>query len=472
LSDTRLNNNIKINNKNKKGLSFFDYLIFAIIIYLIFIFLQSISKPHIPKYEIVKGDVFENTSFRGIAVRQTKVISSEFNGFIQFLVADGSKVGAKTNVYAVTTKAINTDNIIKVDNSALSSEETKNIIKSQSNYFDKFSEKNFDQIYALRNDVSSNLNHNMSELIQSQIKKEIDAKQLNGDIYTSKNDGIISFHIDGLEGINLEKAKELLGDNGTKATNVISNNDKVSKGENIYKIVSSNKWQLITKINKDTKSRLETIVNKVNEANKNLLNKELPQVNVKFAKDDQIVSASFSLSKYNGKDLLILNFSDSLVRYIDERYLNIELELNNDEGLKIPNTAITEKKLIEIDKDYYSDGRIQFVSKGGMQLKSVSCKYASDGKYYFSPEALKGITKINSFTNGDIYDIKRKPKTKTFTGVYNIRTGYANFYPVDIISKFDNYVIVKDYSDFKYGPTEYTPIALNGDKIHEGETIF
>ncbi len=51
---------------------------------------------------------------------------------------------------------------------------------------------------------------------------------------------------------------------------------------------------------------------------------------------------------------LKLNLKNSLIRYINERFTNIELVLGTDSGLKIPNSAITKKEFFTIPKDYFT----------------------------------------------------------------------------------------------------------------------
>ncbi len=44
--------------------------------------------------------------------------------------------------------------------------------------------------------------------------------------------------------------------------------------------------------------------------------------------------------------LWLPGFDNSMIRYADERYLNIELIFEDESGLKIPKSAVVEKSLL------------------------------------------------------------------------------------------------------------------------------
>ena len=47
---------------------------------------------------------------------------------------------------------------------------------------------------------------------------------------------------------------------------------------------------------------------------------------------------------------------NSLIRYIDERFTNVELVLDSQSGLKIPNSAITKRNFYNTKK-YFTEGK-------------------------------------------------------------------------------------------------------------------
>ena len=53
--------------------------------------------------------------------------------------------------------------------------------------------------------------------------------------------------------------------------------------------------------------------------------------------------ADLSVIEKDGAYYGCLDFDNSMIRYADERYLNIELIFEDESGLKIPKSAVVEK---------------------------------------------------------------------------------------------------------------------------------
>ena len=52
----------------------------------------------------------------------------------------------------------------------------------------------------------------------------------------------------------------------------------------------------------------------------------------------------------------VLTFDNSMIRYASERFLNIELILEDECGLKIPKSAVVEEQFFVIPHDYITNG--------------------------------------------------------------------------------------------------------------------
>ena len=52
---------------------------------------------------------------------------------------------------------------------------------------------------------------------------------------------------------------------------------------------------------------------------------------------------------------VVLPLKKYMVDYIDERFLNIEIILNKFEGLKVPNSALQDKEVYKIPKEYINE---------------------------------------------------------------------------------------------------------------------
>ena len=79
-------------------------------------------------------------------------------------------------------------------------------------------------------------------------------------------------------------------------------------------------------------------------------------VEVKFIKTQEISWAQVAVHHLAGGDYVELKFNNSCVTFCTDRYIDIELSVNDQQGLKIPNSAIAVKEFFIIPEEYMSKG--------------------------------------------------------------------------------------------------------------------
>lgn len=94
--------NIKVYQK-KKHLNIGIIIFGVIFIYLVVTVLMYLTEKHISVYEVREGSILKDNSYTGLAIRNETVIRSEDNGYVNYFVSAGSKVGAKTQIYSLLT---------------------------------------------------------------------------------------------------------------------------------------------------------------------------------------------------------------------------------------------------------------------------------------------------------------------------------------------------------------------------------
>lgn len=203
---------------------------------------------------------------------------------------------------------------------------------------------------------------------------------------------------------------------------------------------------------------------------------ELKRVKVKFSKDSQTERADFSISGSSGQKLGFLTFHSGMIRYVQERYLDIELILEDESGLKIPKSAVVKKKFYTVPEDYLAHGGnsseagVLVRQKGGQaEFKKVNVYYwdQKTNSIYLDPLAFDEDAVLIKPESSETLSLK---STKTLKGVYNINKGYAVFKQIEILCESDEYYIVKSGND--YSLTNYDHIALDGGIITENSVVF
>ena len=166
-----------------------------------------------------------------------------------------------------------------------------------------------------------------------------------------------------------------------------------------------------------------------------------------------------------------------MIRYANDRFEEIELIKPEQTGLKIPNSAITQKTFFVVPKHYFSQGGdsssygvllLHETEEGGTELtfQPTELFFETEDAYYISEDALQPGSMIQDPVNGMQFSLEN---TAELSGVYNVNKGYAVFKQIDILFQNAEYAIVR--TGMKYGISLYDHIALNGSDVTEGELV-
>jgi hypothetical protein len=163
-----------------------------------------------------------------------------------------------------------------------------------------------------------------------------------------------------------------------------------------------------------------------------------------------------------------------MIRYVHERFVDIELVMNETTGLKIPQTSITSKEFFTIPKEFFTLGGdsneygilVKHQKNGSASVATFitpTIYYETDDYYYIDSEEVSSgdtILKENTVTTYII-----GTDTDSLIGVYNINKGYAVFKQINILYENEEYAIVETKTS--YGIALYDHIALDASKVTE-----
>ena len=166
-----------------------------------------------------------------------------------------------------------------------------------------------------------------------------------------------------------------------------------------------------------------------------------------------------------------------MITFAKDRTIDIEIILQNENGLKIPNSAIVEKEFYLIPKEYAATdekGNVEYFMRetqdesGAVVTEKLTIPIysESDTDYYVDTYSLRVGDNICKPDSADKYPIS---KVGTLIGVYNINKGFADFKEITILYSNDEYSIVK--SNTNYGLLEYDYIVLDAESINEDDFI-
>jgi hypothetical protein len=239
------------------------------------------------------------------------------------------------------------------------------------------------------------------------------------------------------------------------------NNNLVKNGDPVYKICTSEEWSVI--IREDDPEKVKQL-------------EELGYVKVRFIKNqDESWGKVSSFTNAENETFVQFTFTNSMITFCRDRFLDIELITEDDSGLKIPNSSIVNKEFYIVPKAYIiknndnSTGvlRVKYDEQGNETSEFVTVEIYSETEtaYYLD---------ISSFRSGDtliMTDSNQRftvSKTASLIGVYNINKGYADFRQISILYQNDEYSIVK--SNTLYGLNVYDYIVLDSSVIDTSDT--
>ena len=434
-----------------------------IFIYLIATIIMYITAPRITAYEVRQGSILKDHSYSAIAIREESIVTASDSGYINYYKEDNSKVKVGTAVYTISTNELHFDTTVTDENASFTTNEIKSLSAKVENFNENFKTDDFSTVYLFKNDLQSSIAEYKSYSRLDQLHQLMNNGS-NNNIFMkySDRDGIIVLSSDGMESLTKDTVtlKDLKKDNYTKTE--YSNNTAIMSGDPIYKLITSDYWSLLFEVSDDTAELLQ---------NKNT-------VKIKFKKDNQEIRAGFELVDMSGAKVVVISLNNSMIRYCNDRYLDIELILEDETGLKIPKTAETSKDFLIAPTSYLTQGGnssdegvlVRSTNSDGetiTEFKKVSIYFQEDEMMYLDPNELGEGTVLLKPDSAETYTLS---EIRSLKGVFCINKGYAVFKQIRILCESDDYYIVEEGNDF--GLSNYDHIALHSEGILENDVVF
>lgn len=434
----------------------------AIFVYLIVLVLLYLTDQHVSAYEVREGSILKDTAYTGLIVRSETVVNAEEAGYVNYFATEGSKVGAKTNVYTVSQKELNFKTNAEEETQELSPEEKEALVVRIQSFGENFKDEEFHDIYTLKEHVASVLESKSNQSRQAQLTDMLETEGESLKVHKSAKDGIVVYSTDGYEQTKISDVTEDMIAKQNYEKKNFKNNRKVNTGDPVYKLITDDIWNVVILLNDETAKEMA----------------DIERVRVRFAKDNETAVAKFQIFNTKDANLGFLTFDTGMIRYAQERYLDLELILEDESGLKIPKSAVTSKDFYIVPEDYLTQGGNSkatgvLVDEGNdnAKFRTVEVYYRDNetGMVYLDPsvfEDLKSQVLIKP-DSSDTYTLAKKKKLK---GVYNINKGYAVFKQIKILCGSEEYYVVEEGND--YGLANYDHIALDSDSVKENDVVF
>ena len=488
------------------GLNIGTAIFTTLLLYLIVSALLYMTSTHIETYQVTTGTLSRNETYTGLALHEDFICKAESNGYINYYAREGSKINASGVVYGLSMTET------PQSNASISKEDLMQLRRAMQSFSKGFDTSRFNSTYSFKSQiegsilqyvgvtaVSSALNssqsvidedtgedpdagtadtENGSDLSAASDKVANSAASVvmlgNQTLCKSLYDGIVLYSKDGFE----DKTKDNLElsdfNQGNYHETDLKTKGFVTVGEDIYTIVTDENWSLFIPLTDRQMIKL----------------KDRDQVRVKFLKDGYVQNGSFSVVQIGGQNYGRIDFDKGLIRYVADRFLDIELVTNTKTGLKIPLSSIVTKEFYVIPSVFALDDgesfNVEERGKDGSVVRRTvdTIVYASisdqNTTYASGSESLPDNTYLyvdkSAFKDDEILVNDKEDSrfvigdTDVLEGVYCINKGYAVFRRIEVLDQNDEYAIVARDTDF--GLVRYDHIVRDASSVKEQDILF
>ncbi len=446
------------------GMVIFAVIFFYVIICVIMYFQTS----HIVRYEVQEGSLATDTIYRGVVLRDETVVSAEAAGYVNYYAREGERVARNNLVYIIDeTGRLNEElESLSLGENSLSDKELAEFRSEIVNFVHGFDETHYSDTYdfkhSLKNTVLKLANTNMLQSV-SDLNGASGGNVIN--YFYAPDTGIVTYWTDGYEGLQAQDVTAEIWDNeDTYEKKQLMGNTLVASGDPVYKLSTSEDWSIVIPIDPERGAQLQ----------------EEGFVKVRFLKNQYESWGEVKLlTNSDGNTYLQLTFSNSMVTFSTDRFLDVELIVEDETGLKIPVSSIVQKEFFLIPEDFVIPGgnnggdsiiRQCFLEDGTISSELVEIEvyyYDSESKeYYLDSSVLSSGENLYKLDSQETFTVSKRA---TLIGVYNINKGYADFKQITILDSNDEYAIVKPNT--RYGLSVYDYIVLNAESVRDDQFI-
>ena len=470
----------------------------ALLLYMIITVVLYATSDHVTSYQVTAGPLSKNPVCTALALRSEEIVTAESSGYIEYYATEGMEVRQAGSVYSIASEKQDNEPVTLSDDQieeVRSSAEQFSYAYNSNNFYDTYSYKyqirgtilqaakeTEDSVEAAggssdtadREETSAGTDDDSDAVAGNTADKVISVG--NQDVYTAPEAGIVVYSSDGYE----EKTADTLTENDFNQMSYQKENlitgGKIEKGDSVYKLITSENWTLMVPL--------------TDKMAASLAGRE--SIQVKFVKDGESQNGSLSIINVGDQKVAQIELVNGMTRYAEDRFLEVELVINTQSGLKIPVSSIVEKEFYTVPREFLtlgdngnSQGFIRETSSGDgdstefveaaiyrqvdSQGNEITAETQDDsgGLCYVDMDTLNEGDVLLKPDSGKIFTVGKKDNLQ---GVYNINQGYAVFRQIKILDQNEEYCIVDQGTS--YGLRAFDYIVRDGSSVSEEEILY
>lgn len=422
----------------------------ALFLYLIITVVLYLTAEHISSYQVTSGPLSQNETYTALALRSEEVVDATAGGYVSYYLGDSSKISQGGAVCGIGS----TQNLL--ENKTLTASDLQTLQEAASNFSQSYGGGDFSSVYDFK------------YTLDGKILSTEDPSSLSGTLVTSDSDGVVAYSCDGYETLTQEDiTPEIFSEKSYRRTN-LRTEEQISAGDPLYRLIRSETWSIVIPVTDRQTVRLASH----------------DTIQVKFLKDGQSETGQLSLFVSGDQRYVQITFTSGMIRYCNDRFLDVELVTNTRSGLKIPISAIVTKEFYTIPSSFQTvsgeNSEVGFLKEITDENGETTTTFVASTLYEEVTDEDTGesvyYVDMNDFQEGDVLiqpDSNARytvGATGTLEGVYCINRGYAVFRKIVIIDQNEEFCIVE--SGTSYGIAQYDYIVEDGTQVNENEILY
>ena len=455
----KINKDIKFNIASAVVACFFLYVVITLIL--------SLRKEPVTTYNVNKTDINNNIIIEGLVVRDELVLNSEKSGYVCYYIRDGEKIKKNSMVCTIdeTGQVYNTISDSESYDGLLSSDDYNEVRNLISLYKISYKDASFYNAYNFENTLNNKVLELTNEVLMQQVGQSTGTSLA---AVSSPESGLVTYYIDGYENYNISNVSKSDFDKSNYKKDTLKPGDIISAGTPVVKIIPSEKWNIILPITDDQAATINSVYSEEGE-----------RLLFKINNSSYDVSMPFEIIYGNDGKYLNISLDKFMLNYMAERFVTVEIILEDDTGLKVPVSALTEKEVYQIPISYLSGGgnqssniklNVQVMGDNNeITIKQVSPTiYKTDEEYcYVDPLVFDDTDVLLNIDSNETTAVSVVPRVN-IEGVYSANRGIAEFRMVTVIKTIDDFALVKSDEALNI----YDNIILDSSKVHENQIIY
>ncbi len=478
-------NRRKVITRYKKRQFQWIYLVFAgVLIYLFVQVVRFANNDDIALFEVkTKETMNANRQYTGMITREEYVYTAEHDGYINFYITNGQKSAGGATVYTIDETGDYSQLLIAASNDGadLTRESLLEIKSELTNFSASFDTMSFRDIYSMKDKIAVTV----MDALNDEAIRHLNESSANASFYrvNAQQSGFVVYVSDQYDGV---EASELTSNDITRqnaATVVHKSGAEVSQGDFAYKLIKDDCFSIHFLLTEDD----------MNQFGKNLSYTEATRQQVYLEELHQTLTGDMYLELL-ADDVVAarIDFIAMGSNFLDNRFVDFELVKDEITGLKIPATAVTEKRFFMIPADYLvpaSAGSNAFYKEALDALGEVSVETVQARIYGTVTETVEteeGKEKQDTWYYVDcedlaLGDVLRKAdseekyvlsKQVSLPGVYIANQGYTEFRQIDIVGTTADGEYNMIAPGVRYGVSPFDYIVIDASGVDEYQVLY